>query len=87
MIWFRIIVGVLTILSTLHIVYSFKWDKKKAVKEGPWWSVSGGDPFTNFILGTVKTLPFKFQKIFRIIFSILIFWCLLAILVLNVLYG
>lgn len=87
MIWFRIIVGVLIFLSIFHIVYCFKWDKKKAAKEGPWWSVSGGDPFTNFILGTVKTFPFKFQKIFRIIFSIIIFFGLLAILISNILYG
>lgn len=66
--------------SIFSIILSFRWTKKEAVRgTRPSWTISGGNPLINFLLGIVKCMSFKFQKIIVIILSLLnlIFFSLL----------
>ncbi|KOO51019.1 hypothetical protein AMD00_00425 [Viridibacillus arvi] len=66
--------------SIFSIILSFKWTKKEAARgTGPSWTISAGNPLINFLLGIVKCMSFKFQKINVIILSFLslIFFSLL----------
>lgn len=78
--------GLLYIISLFYYwIYIFNYPKFQMAKKeaargtGPSWTISGGNPLINFLLGIVKCMSFKFQKIIVIILSFLslIFFSLL----------